>query len=473
MKQFPKLIIVQHRATTLLLEGLKNSLIFLLSSQGALGKGSEKQVSLGPQADKQGLNYLGNSVETRLLFGALKKRLYDTDESVFKNFLRAHCDDAAILQKDGFSYHGDTWHLGFLGSLGDWPWHVKGANLNRSFLNVQKQASAVIDHEEPPEPPEPPATKRRKKKKKCNVGGICHLCPAGQCGYPWEDMQTTARWVQEIGLSEPPWAAPSCLVSLFLRKRAPEMAFKFDCWHGWHLGACKEFCGSALVEILPVLDAEISIEKQIILLNQQLKMYLTETAQEERLTFVNFTKDRLSWTSFNKFPKGVWQKATDSVIMLRFTVWIYERNANKLNDTHALILDAARSMDKAFSLMYEHGTWITAPACTVIGRYGLRFLQQHSIISKRYNDMKLNRFYLQPKFHLLAHTFIEILWQSELFNKAFNPLVTAVPQNEDFVGKLSRSSRRVSQRLVSLRTAQAYLIQLAGCWQKPFIFGVV
>ena len=53
-------------------------------------------------------------------------------------------------------------------------------------------------------------------------------------------------------------------------------------------------------------------------------------------------------------------------------------------------------------------------------------------------------FALVPKAHVLQHIVIELDMQSETASHAMNPLVWSVQPDEDFIGRPSRLSRRVS-----------------------------
>ena len=61
-----------------------------------------------------------------------------------------------------------------------------------------------------------------------------------------------------------------------------------------------------------------------------------------------------------------------------------------------------------------------------------------------------------PKIHYLNHVFLTIKDQWEATGTAINPLSEATFMSEDFVGRTARISRRVSPRLVALKTLQRY-----------------
>ena len=78
-----------------------------------------------------------------------------------------------------------------------------------------------------------------------------------------------------------------------------------------------------------------------------------------------------------------------------------------------------------------------------------------------------------PILHALFLIFFDMYQQASAGHFAYNPLNESVQMNEDFVGRQSRLGRRVSQRLLSRRAAQAYLLKVGRVWKKKFDFGVL
>ena len=81
-----------------------------------------------------------------------------------------------------------------------------------------------------------------------------------------------------------------------------------------------------------------------------------------------------------------------------------------------------------------------------------------------------NRFMQQPKLHLIMHVFLTLQWEADLFDYAYNPINETVPMCEDFIGKISRTTRRVSQRLMSKRTIDTYSVQVAERWRLEYAY---
>ena len=259
--------------------------MLVVSVQGVLGKGTAKQKQMERDVDRQGVNFLGSSLDTRTLYGVLKKRCYDKDPAAFDAFLDFFALDAQCLTPEGVGFDGpdgQPWHLGFLGSLGDWPWHQKSGHLKRTFNNVSKHPSSQRDP-------------------------ICHCCAGGMPGYPWEDMSLLAEWIATIGRVPEAWVSDGPLLRLVDYVGRRYEAYRWDLWHGYHMGTSREFLAGTYVESLSLFEGS-SVNDKLQALNDDIKSYLQQKGSGEALSFVGLTREKLSWTKFTDWPKGSGKK---------------------------------------------------------------------------------------------------------------------------------------------------------------------
>jgi hypothetical protein len=360
----------------------------VISTQGVLGKGTAAQIDSGELEDGMGLNFAGSSIATRLLYSNFSKKVYQKRPEVLDDILDAYAQNALHLCIEGFLYDDVDWHLCFLGILGDWPWHQKSGHLERTFNNVEKTGN---------DPKKPP-------------GGVCHLCPAGKDGFPWEDRRLTAAFVACIGKCEDAWSVDGPLLPLFMFAPGTVnrgIVHKFDFWHCLHLGDLHVFVGSTLVEALYLFPGS-SIVASLEHLDWQLDDFLkTVSYTSDRLTFHKLSQDRLSWknTSYD-YPSCSWSKATDAVIMLRFVIWVLSKHKSLLTGILETALDAARHIDLAVSSLYKLGIWIPPADGLRIATAGLRYLQlQQQLVLACFEEGR-NRFLQMPKLHALFHIFL-------------------------------------------------------------------
>ena len=90
------------------------------------------------------------------------------------------------------------------------------------------------------------------------AAGICHFCMAGTDGYPYADMSDEPAFLRTMQSAAAlcPWHE----VSPFTAKLPsytdmPQMIYRPDIWHNWHLGHGKYFLSSALVCLLGLFAA--------------------------------------------------------------------------------------------------------------------------------------------------------------------------------------------------------------------------
>ena len=88
----------------------------------------------------------------------------------------------------------------------------------------------------------------------------------------------------------------------------------------------------------------------------------------------------------------------------------------------------------------------------------LCFLNQYQTAARLSLLAHKNRFAMIPKIHHIHHFPMEMLAQSLRSKWIINPLATSCQMQESFIGVPSRVSRRVSIRLVHLRSLQRSLL---------------
>lgn len=84
----------------------------------------------------------------------------------------------------------------------------------------------------------------------------------------------------------------------------------------------------------------------------------------------------------------------------------------------------------------------------MLGKLLFRFLGKYAQCAQITLEQHKRRFPLVPKVHMIAHSAHELLSQSDRLAWAENPLSTTNQIQEDFIGRPSRISRRVSIRSI-------------------------
>ena len=237
-------------------------------------------------------NFMGHSYTNRFLVSALPKRDYTGPRSsVFDILLQTVAEELAYVANVGVEVRGQRYFAFCLGIVGDWPWLAK-CGLDRSFLNVSK-------HKEPNGNEAGPQRVCR---------GICHLCNAGQAGWPYEQIGTRSPTWEASVLALSPFGQPSPFAVIPHPRGQLPCLYRFDLFHCWHLGMGKNFLGSILV-VLSEKESAGSCEGRFEQLTEKYLKFCKDNhlpAHTQRIT-----RDHLNWpSSIVITPRGDGTKVT-------------------------------------------------------------------------------------------------------------------------------------------------------------------
>ena len=374
----------------------------IVSSSGVLGKGTLAQAlesTSGNLSSAEGLsneearlfnlmgmNFRGQTLGNRLVHFITPKRFYSRkhNKEVYGGMMHQYADDAKRLQTRGFKdKQGKWWWLCFIGNLGDLPQQVKTGGLKRSFNNVVKSGTSNTSK------------------------GICICCPAGQEGFEFENMSLAAPFFSAMYQDEP-WDENAAIFQLVRFQRRLAKIFRVDIWHGFHLGTGMIFVGSGLVEAMQLMG-DGSVLDKLEIMNAKLESFQLETGSCE-LSFSALTKERLGWPTVASYPKGGWQKATDTVQLLKFLIHLLEEVTLEDNSILQVIKEAACVIDWVFSSLYRANMFLFGDTARDIAVAGLKFLQLNMKLARMCYDVGKNRFLQMPKLHTLHNVFATMLF---------------------------------------------------------------
>ena len=406
--------------------------------QPILGWGTRLSHPL-PNAQRAGVNLRAHSFTTRFLFGVLQKGIYKDDSSAFTCFFDGFMANLSKLYSQGLQLQGKHFHFATLGVKGDLPFLQRAGHLERTFLNVRKA----------------PETAKSKK-----LTGCCHCCLAGTPGVAFEDFSSSAAWMATTGPACPyPWASipPFMEYTPHLRSDAGSF-FRFDILHVYHLGMGRDFSGSSLVILLGLYQAD-SIAGALDLLTADLQLFLKQT--KKQLHFKTFSREMLGYGNEHSFPSGHWSKAMDTPVIMEFILWLLNKHPDKMQQDKLLrvIFAGADSMGLFMRTVLQGNLWLTTEEATTASEAGLHFLQSYAKCVKICLQRSLCRYNLTPKLHFWHHICFTLQQScSRGLDWHWNPLIDSNFSDEDFVGRVSRLSRRVSARRQCLRTIGRYLV---------------
>ena len=134
----------------------------------------------------------------------------------------------------------------------------------------------------------------------------------------------------------------------------------------------------------------------------------------------------------------------------------------------ACILQAAASktINESLSILWHGPVWLDRELADKAGQLGLYFLRCYFRLAETAYASGHPRYPLYPKHHMLYHGFHYLVSFAGRCRYVLNVICDACPMEEDFVGKVSRCSRRAGTRAIVSSAWRKYLIQAHKAWYK-------
>ena len=413
--------------------------LMVLQFQPILGLGSRASNPLKKVRSEPGINLQGHSFATRFLTGVVPKSLYKANPEHFDEFVRVAFEDLESLYYNGLWVRDDRLlRFVVLGIKGDLPFLSKAGHLTRTFMNIRKG-------------PEGPNSKA--------LTGCCWKCAAGSSAVPFEDLSSSPSWLGTQGPNNDlPWNTIPPFLEMVPHVLSDKGSFfKLDLLHIYHLGIGRDFAASSLCMAFDFVY-EGSVPDKIANMNLDLKLFLKESRRQ--VHFKLLTRDLLGYTSENVFPCGHWNKAFDTPVLIEFVSWLLRKYDDALNSHRELLLIAAAcdAMSRFMRNLLKAGLWLGPAEASSCGEDGLYFLMSYGKLAELCYTANKCRYNMVPKLHCFHHICIDLAHKASLGIFQLNPLSQCTFQDEDFIGRVSRLSRRVNPRRQCLRTIQRYLV---------------
>ncbi|CAK9068436.1 unnamed protein product [Durusdinium trenchii] len=364
------------------------------------------------------LNMLGSTIKSHFPSFIMPVSLYKDNDGAFYHMLELVAGELKDLFEDGLQLGGRKFFMCCLGVKGDAPFLAKAGRFNRSFTRRPTRPSS-----------KKPAT------------GLCHQCMAGneELGIPFEDFgRERPQWLSTVG-SVPAYsrAAPSPLLKIPFDGTDMSVFFRWDVFHNWHLGLGKTFITSAVCCVLELLNP-LSLDAAFKVLTEDFGSYCQMNKQSpyhKKLTSQFFGVE----ASFQDWPDAGWSKGDFTRLICQ---WFEDYCSRK-------VAEATSDANSWLTALYHEGLFIRAPVARGIALRGLKFLHGYAKLAKMAFDRGQKRFALIPKGHYLHHQVLDLLHQSERSRWCPNLLMYGCQLQEDYVGRPSRISRRVSPKTVN------------------------
>lgn len=103
-------------------------------------------------------------------------------------------------------------------------------------------------------------------------------------------------------------------------------------------------------------------------------------------------------------------------------------------------------MNVAVTFLYNNGLWLKASKAKKLSRWLFCFLGHYAILAQKTLEAGKRRYPVYPKGHMLCHAALKLLRLGERCRWVLSPMATACQQQEDYIGKPSRISRKTNIR---------------------------
>lgn len=126
--------------------------------------------------------------------------------------------------------------------------------------------------------------------------------------------------------------------------------------------------------------------------------------------------------------------------------------------------DAAQALNVALSVMYHSGYWLRKETAIRLSNILFRFLALYATCAQKTLEQRKRRYAMVPKLHMLAHCAHDLSQQAAgPAEWLINPISATCQVQEDFIGRPSRLSRRVSVRSIHKSLLMRSLITYQQC----------
>ena len=430
--------------------GRKKQPFLVTSFKSCLGRGlapglrASKAKGVSQHYIKQKCNYVGSVYTTHMLSRVLPKHLYRKDDESVQDIFNfgANCADDVGRHGVVDTRSGERFWMICIAVTGDWQFLVKCGRLARSYYNCEKGKGQTGRQEQPK--------------------GICHLCRAGQRDYPFEQLGTRNPFWLPTMHTESGFKSVPAFTRLMCLRQKPEAMFQFDIWHGFTLGVGKTFVASTLAlvsDLFPGRSKDARFES----LSSNYLDWCKANGQTAYLSYI--CKETILWPSTNEMPSAIWSKGAATTVLLRWlNAWNQDADLSE-NVLYQLQKEACGCINSFFAQLYELDAWIPSATAIELGELGLHFLATYDKLAKEaYRQGKVLYMFV-PKHHQLHHAFlVDLFLAGHRQPYVINPLIYATQLSEDFIGKASRTARRVHASTVVERVILRYLTKAHQEW---------
>lgn len=393
-------------------------------------------------------NYKGHSYLSRFLLFGMGGWLYKKHPWVVQKALAEVSSCMCRLFEEGVQLaNGETWYGAVVALKGDMEFHKKVITLSRSYANVGT----------------------------INEIQICHHCLAGSPHYPFEDYSEDPKWEESL-YRERPWLDSTLpfFVQIPFDKLAPERLLQGDLFHIFKCGVGRDIVGGVLVLLLRLkfFDFEEDCGQGMPERLDRAHLHFVLWCSVEQVSpgLRSFSKSFFNMPLLTSAP---WSnsKGSDTVLLLKWLAFVVRLNlVSPIVSGHESLLQAMlQVLEAGLALRMTHGHRLFLERDCARSLYVkiMTVLRGYTHLARCALGLNIRAFVQKPKHHALHH--LAHVLKAKLKQGCrllLNPQAFACEMNEDYVGKISRLSRRVGFRKCSLRVCQKLLIKMNTLLRK-------
>jgi hypothetical protein len=237
--------------------------------------------------------------------------------------------------------------------------------------------------------------------------------------------------------------------------------FKRDTFHIFRLGIARNFIGSSLVYLCLQgcfdqpgdghgMDERLS--------RAWSNFWLWCDAHSESPAGIrSFSKQKLHIPTVGSFP-WVGCKGSDTILLLRWLAFFTKIQLASNQSSTLRIIAGGCDNGLAFQGIYRHGIWLTDSCREKLMKNLQRFVTAYAKLAAEAHAQNLQLWAMVPKIHSLDHVKVDLEY-CERKDYTLNPATWDCSMSEDFVGRISRQSRRVSYIKIVESTLMAYKVK--------------
>ena len=390
------------------------------------------------QARTMVTNFKGHSYLSRYLLFGVGGWVYKKFPHIISKLLDEVALNLKSLFETGVTLSNGTVVFAALVSIkGDMDWHRKSVKLTRSYANCGT----------------------------VNSNEICHHCLAGGSSYDFEDYAENPAWSQSLYVSRP-WEEEPYFTMIPHDREAPEKMLQGDLMHVFKLGIGRDIVGGILIILLRKGYFDMAGESKDIRARFS-RAYnhfaLWCKAMKKSAGIRSFSKGLFNMKSLMSAP---WAntKASDTMMLLDWLSFFLRTNKTKIAGFEVLLGQMLQLSESALALrmVHHHPLWLERECARFLYINMMTLLRAYALLGKKAIDLKIRAFIQKPKAHALHHIAYQL--KTQLLSGASlvaSPQMNACDINEDFLGRISRLSRRVGFRLVDLHVCERYFLKIS------------